>query len=46
MFRTGQEDRPVGVSSVVKPMADCAGSTSAVIVPVVAGNCYKIRVGG
>ncbi len=27
-------------------MADCVSFTSEVIVPVVAGNCYKIRVGG
>ena len=46
MLRTGQEERSVGVSSVAKSMADCAGSASAVIVPVVAGNCSKIRVGG
>ncbi|MCZ6652576.1 MAG: hypothetical protein O7D91_06050 [Planctomycetota bacterium] len=27
-------------------MADCVSFTSEVIVPVVAGTCYKIRVGG
>ena len=46
MLRTGQEERSVGVSSAAKPMTDCAGFTSRVIVPVVAGNCYTIRVGG
>ena len=40
------DDRFVAVSSAAKPMADCVSFTSEVIVPVVAGNCYKIRVGG
>ncbi len=41
-----RDDRFVAVSSAAKPMADCVSFTSEVIVPVVAGNCYKIRVGG
>jgi hypothetical protein len=40
------DDCSVAVSNAAKPMADRAGFTSTVIVPVVAGNCCKIRVGG
>jgi len=39
----GLEDPPLGCND---DDAGCAGFTSEVEVPVVAGNCYKIRVGG